>query len=507
MAGSQPDMENAPPPRARKFGVLLFCLALLVTLFGAFYFIENWRGKKKWEAYKRQLEAEGAKLDLAAFVPPAIRDEQNFAATPFFDDMLPGPKPADWNQRYWPETFNHLNPQPSSGKQNERQLTDLVAWRMALKGETNGAAQSGPDARAKAAAEVLADLKVYEAALRELRAASARPLARYDIHYNMENPWGILLPHLLSIKQVTRLLSVRACAELAAGNTEGAMEDIRLMMRIVDSMESEVFLINYLVRVAAFHFTLQPVWEGLALGQWSDAQLAELQRMMLRPNFVEDLEMPLQTERAAGILTADLLLKQRYRMDMLTALSGGSQPSYAGLKNALFSLIPRGWYRMEQFEYARLFQQFMLPGFDGTNRVVSPAVVESNQKQFVKVIDSGWTPLLTHRVLARLLMPAVGHIHRKAAQAQTAAHQAAIACALERHRRKHGNYPNELAMLAPEFMTVVPHDVIAGKPMHYKSAKPIALYSVGWDDKDNGGTPGKVLWDERGDWVWTYPNL
>jgi hypothetical protein len=110
-------------------------------------------------------------------------------------------------------------------------------------------------------------------------------------------------------------------------------------------------------------------------------------------------------------------------------------------------------------------------------------------------------------VLAGLLLPAVGNSQRKAAHAQTAAHQAAIACALERHRRKRGNYPTELALLAPEFMAVVPHDVIGGKAMHYKSAKPIALYSIGWDDKDNGGTPGKVLWHEQGDWVWSYPTL
>jgi len=31
------------------------------------------------------------------------------------------------------------------------------------------------------------------------------------------------------------------------------------------------------------------------------------------------------------------------------------------------------------------------------------------------------------------------------------------------------------------------------------------LYSVGWNEKDDGGTPGKALFDEKqGDWVWRF---
>ena len=108
-------------------------------------------------------------------------------------------------------------------------------------------------------------------------------------------------------------------------------------------------------------------------------------------------------------------------------------------------------------------------------------------------------------ILVALLLPAVVKTQSRAAHAQTAAHQAAIACALERYRRKHKDYPTQLAALAPEFMTSVPRDVIGVGPMGYRQGKPVVLYSVGWDEKDNSGAPGKTMWDERGDWVWTYP--
>jgi len=40
------------------------------------------------------------------------------------------------------------------------------------------------------------DADVFE----ELRAASARPEARYPIVYDLKKPWDILLPHLAKIK-------------------------------------------------------------------------------------------------------------------------------------------------------------------------------------------------------------------------------------------------------------------------------------------------------------------
>lgn len=490
--------------RRRTVGVLLFIVAFLATLMAVFHLVENWRGQKKWEAYKRTLVAQGVKLDLAAFIPPPIPDQQNFAASPFFDELLPGPRPTNWSR--WPELISKLRPEKASGKRNERQLTDLPGWQKALRVHTRGDTNPPLNDRVKAAEELLAAMKVYEPALQELRAASQRPLTRYNLRYDLENPWGILLPHLAVIKEVCQVLSLKACAELAAGDSERALGDVRLIARLSDSLEQESFLISYLVRLACLQIVVQPVWEGLALDRWSDAQLAELQSITLRFNLIAQLPTSFGAERAAGILTADLLLKQRNKADFLNALMGPSDYVVSGgFGNFVAWLIPRGWYHMEQFNYARLFQDYVLPGFDESRRIVYPAVAERSVAQLDQVFKKAPNRLLSHYMLAQLCLPAVGTTQRKAAQGQTVAHQVAIACALERYRRAHRTYPAELAALQPELLASVPHDVIGGKPYHYKATQPIVLYSVGWDDQDNGGSPGKVLWDETGDWVWTYP--
>ena len=50
----------------------------LVTLAAVLVTEENWRGKRAWENYKREAAARGERLDIAAFVPPSVPDEQNF---------------------------------------------------------------------------------------------------------------------------------------------------------------------------------------------------------------------------------------------------------------------------------------------------------------------------------------------------------------------------------------------------------------------------------------------
>ena len=62
--------------------------------------------------------------------------------------------------------------------------------------------------------------------------------------------------------------------------------------------------------------------------------------------------------------------------------------------------------------------------------------------------------------------------------------------------------------LMPKIIPQLPADVIGGKPYVYRRTEDgrFVLYSIGWDEKDNGGTPGKDLFDEKeGDWVWQYP--
>ncbi len=102
---------------------------------------------------------------------------------------------------------------------------------------------------------------------------------------------------------------MQACAELAAGQTDPALADVKLMPSLADSIKSEPFLISFLVRVACVQIAIQPVWEGLAEHRWTDAQLQELQARFLSYDFLADMQQPLKVDRACGVLTVDIVKK------------------------------------------------------------------------------------------------------------------------------------------------------------------------------------------------------
>jgi hypothetical protein len=54
----------------------------------------------------------------------------------------------------------------------------------------------------------------------------------------------------------------------------------------------------------------------------------------------------------------------------------------------------------------------------------------------------------------------------------------------------------------PAFIDQLPHDLVNAKPLRYRTTPEggYLLYSVGWNQTDEGGLRAKAL--DQGDWVW-----
>src|SRR5216117_2712790 len=216
--------------RRRILVLLVWGFTLLALLYG----IENWRGHRAWVQYRNQLEARGEQLDLSAFIPKPVPDEQNFASTPFVQSWFVR-APAGGGAQGWRTDDDYARLSQRVGPKNRplaiRHFLDLAGWDIALTASGAGTLQPGQyfasdeldsAARTKAAPNVLAAFSSLESSLAELREASRRPSCRYPVVYDLENPWGILLPHLSAIKALCHRLELRACAELAAGRSDQA---------------------------------------------------------------------------------------------------------------------------------------------------------------------------------------------------------------------------------------------------------------------------------------------
>jgi hypothetical protein len=103
-----------------------------------------------------------------------------------------------------------------------------------------------------------------------------------------------------------------------------------------------------------------------------------------------------------------------------------------------------------------------------------------------------------------MICPYIGRLSEKFIFTQSTLNLACVACALERYRLAHGEFPETLDSLSKQFIEEIPHDVINDLPLHYRRTADgkFLLYSVGWDEKDDGGTPETLSDPENGDWVW-----
>jgi len=506
---------------------LALVLVVLVTLGALVHAVENFRGQRAWNRYRQDAEARGLKLDYAAHIPAPIPDNENGANTPFIQYWFPKPRPDETNQ--WPVNYNEATRlitikrrTKGSGAQDDRFFTDLVAWQQAFaqrqEADKKHAKKIELDShdpnrnteeQAKAALMVLEELKVYEPALAELRAMSSRRQVRYPINYKTEEPF-FLVPHLAKLKEIVQVLNLRACAELASGQTNEAFETVKLMLWVSDSMEEEPFIFSQLVRIASRQIALQSVWEGLARHQWTEAQLKELQERMLRTDFVSRLETCLSGERAFGIATVQWMQKSKKRgeaMALFSAPEGGDADGALWAKNLAAWLIPKGWFYFEMVSIGQCMDQMTTGAWDVSAQRIHPRVVEENDRHLVEKFQR-WPmdALWNHYTFARRLLPALARASWRSARAQSTAQQAALACALERHRLALGQYPDSLDALVPQFLVKIPHEVVSTNAMRYtKTANGFTLWSVGWDGKDDNGAflraaKGEV--PELGDWVW-----
>ncbi len=505
----------------RNFKRFLFGLACFITLIALFYAEEDWRGKHDWEQFKREWEAKGERFDRAGVVPSAVPDDQNFALTPVvassYETFL------DKNgHAVWPRHTNVLNrlqlsvygnhallewPTNGTGDWRVDRMSRLDVWQKyyrALAAKTNEFPVSSQ--AQSPAADVLLALGKYDAAIDELRQAARMPDSRFPLEYDKDDPAAMVLPHLAPMKDCLQVLQLRTLAELQNGQSGQALADVKLMLRLVNSIRAEPILISHLVRVALVNIALQPVWEGLADHQWSDAQLVELDQELAGLDFIADYKLAMRGEMVlfqGGIF--DFLRRHPAQLPYLMG-DGNTVPPRAG--PGLYRLIPSGWFYQNQLNCARAMVEWYLPAADTNQGIFSPDTIRRADAAIAAESKLKPNP---YNLIERMLLPSLGIAAKKFAAGQNSVSLARVGIALERYRLAHGEYPESLDALAPQFISRLPHDVINGGPLHYRREANgrFVLYSAGWNEADDGGevvlTRNGTVDISAGDWVWRYP--
>jgi len=178
---------------------------------------------------------------------------------------------------------------------------------------------------------------------------------------------------------------------------------------------------------------------------------------------------------------------------------------------SLCHLTPSGWFYQNQLDFTRILNESFLPAADLTTHTFQPALARQGAERVQREFEN----ISRYNILACVVfaLPDRSDAAEKFAFTQSSVDLARVAIALERYRLAHEKYPDTLAVLEPQFLNPVPHDVIGGAPLHYRLTKDgqFVLYSIGWNDEDDGGKVALALDFPRrqdlssGDWVWRYP--
>lgn len=458
-------------------------LAVLATLLTIFYTEENWRGKRAWENCKRELEAKGVVLDWDKYIPPPVPDDQNFFKatkniTPWF---------------------------VKARTEAEDELAKNVSFFHGVPYNTNTTATITNEPVAR---DYLAWSDQFQSNFDELREALKRPYARIDGDYS--RPFESPIPNFVTMRSVAQTLAQRTKCYLLLGQPEKALHELTLLndsRRIVEGRPTSrpMTLVASMINVAITGLYADTIACGLQSHSWHEQQMIAIQEQLsaidLSPFVAESFrEEPVASSRYLEVATPAALaemLSHRVPKNLWQKLT---DPNYA-----LVKFLPRGWVYQNMAFVVTMGQKWNV-GFGLTNKLILPGEVDRTMKEVTAEL-AHWSPW---NIWSRISIPNFTKAIQNTAKNQTLVNQAQIACALERYHLAHGEYPEMLDALVPQFMEKLPHDIIGGEPLHYRRTDDgkFLLYSIGWNETDDRGVTVKDKSGNedktQGDWVWQY---
>jgi hypothetical protein len=498
--------------RRERLWLYVWTVAGVVTVIVLGYVEEAGRGRRDWAAVQHEWSVSGERFDLSAILPSPLRAEDNFAMTPvlaaLFDYKELPCGPGGQKQYSNPEAVKRLTAIQLPKNRDlyegwiQARPTDLRAWQLYFR--TNGmiTASDGGDP----ADDILKVLSRYDSVFDEMRSASSRPSARYQCQY--EKGWSVERPHLAVLSNLAHLLNLKSVAELSEAKTTEAFADVKLIVRLADSLKGEPGASPLVTRDVMLADLMQPIWEGLALHLWTDAQLSSFQDAFHGTDLLAE---HLVAIRGETILWVDFLNQTPPNKTSEDIAPGNPLEHIKVVRN----IYPSGWLLAQRAGLYRFYKDFLTASVNADEQRVFVDKIHASDRQLSRTyvpMDQFFRTFITPK-----LKQVFDESALEIAFTQTAVNEAFLACALERYHLKHGRFPETLDAIPVDLLGLPadgnpPHDLITGQPLHYgPTADGFLIYSVGWNQTDDGGKPPPFDKDWRGnpvvnlskqDWVW-----
>ncbi|MEI7774022.1 MAG: hypothetical protein WCK17_04550 [Verrucomicrobiota bacterium] len=517
---------------------LTWTVVTLTALIASLYAWVNASGARQLRKVEAMLKAEGETLDFRETMNEPVPEAENFCAIPLLKDLAlvvdndaskgaPGEKRKRLDRASLKRTTKDFGGQrsPRRGDSAESYRTDLKGWAdwMRKDGSFPMTTDSGDAAR-----DLLAGLAELDEIVQELASGFCRPKAQWTpewktrelsaTHFSDPNA------HYSTIVAMYRTLALRIAAAAQTGEATKAHQDALVMVRFNQANLNEPLTIGLVIGITGVSFLQNSVWELCITHTGTSEDFAKIESALLGHDIRRAALRAFRSQIAANVYDIQCC---KQNPENFWSVGIGTQRDDVPKKHKTISLlayrtIPLGFLDKSAALLAEEeFKYFIKPLRDQgwrevyqTSRKWEDRLVEikktakTNLTYFLLAQTSGFFPsLIKNCVYQHALL-----------------NQAIIACALERHRIEKGSYPDSLDAVRLADGKPLPLDPINEKPMGYHKTSDgrYALWSVGFDGKDDGGKrslneiksqktffkPQRTHFnsnDYLGDWVWDFP--
>jgi hypothetical protein len=353
-----------------------------------------------------------------------------------------------------------------------------------------------------AAADYLKWSDQYVPAFDEIREALKRPYAILPGDYSI--PYRMPIPNFVTMRALAQTLAQRAQCDLLLGKPEDALHELTLVHDVCRILEKPPTgqpetLVEAMINVAIHGLYVAVIEEGMKRHAWQEPQLEAFQEQLQKTDLPPIVFGCLQKDEPAFVVhDAETLPPQRWFSFSFDKVSW---------QDKLLWFMPRGWV-YQNITVAIRLEQLWWDGYDPASQTISPQKLDAAMRKLERTFDHHHRSPYSFYLLARIAIPNFSKAWQVTAYNQTMLNEAQIACALERCRLVHGEYPDTLEALTPGYIASIPNDIIGGQPLHYHRTEDgkFLLYSIGWNERDDGGRValngnGSVN-QTVGDWVW-----
>jgi alkylhydroperoxidase family enzyme len=285
---------------------------------------------------------------------------------------------------------------------------------------------------------------------------------------------SVSLPHLAALRTLARAQNFEVWMAAMEDRPADALQTIKAMGPLAESLREEPILISQLVRIALHGIMTSAVEQALNRTEFTDAQLVEI---------------------------------QDYLSTVLPPLSEHSMIAQGLIGERVFSSqLPIGDFVMENgINVGILTRHQSLLFFSRMVLVRCFAEMEKNSQNastpFLQEIEESTNPQF---VLPKILLPGLDRSREAEFRCRVMHAIAATACAVERYRLANGALPATLDALVPTFLDAIPVDPFRDDqgPVSYRIREDggYALYTWAQNRKDDGGIPRDPKKKEGSDW-------